>query len=348
MVVKKPININDEDLIDGMARIEQPPSQPTSMSYSLQRLRLSEISRAIVDRTALIMAPAGGPSYDVVMDIDTELQSFMNDIPPFFSMSFAKLTSTYQLDQSRATHIVLQGYNLNSFLYAQRCKLHLPYFSRGFVDSAYASSKEICIQNARLIIQTESGIKDSGIYPETRYKFIGLLLGVFMASIVLLMDLCHNKLSPQHEKQRGEIAEAFRILEEARHGSQTAARFLDSLMQVLRKHNVEPPKGTRHQPPQSRIGNEQLSRAPGGAASFASSAATTSQPYTTSIVSPVPLAPASNSLEGNGISTAGDLFSNGEESSSYFTDLAQSLEQGIDAGSFDWDNIFSGLENSFI
>jgi hypothetical protein len=238
MVVKKPLNINDEDLIDGMSRIEQPLSQPTAMSYSLQRIRLSEISRSIVDRSPLIMAHAGGPSYDVVMDIDTELQLLINDIPPFFSMSIANLTETYRLDPSRASNIVHQGYMFCSLLYAQRCKLHFPYFSRGCVDSAYASSREICLRSARLIIQTESQLENSGLCTATRYNFIGLLLGVFMASIVLLMDLCHNKSSPQQEKQRGEIADAFRILEEARHKSKTATKFLDSLMHVLHKHKV--------------------------------------------------------------------------------------------------------------
>jgi hypothetical protein len=51
-----------------------------------------------------------------------------------------------------------------------------------------------------------------------------------MASIVLLMDLCHNKSSSYLDKQRAEIADALRILEEARHESETAARFLHSLI----------------------------------------------------------------------------------------------------------------------
>ncbi len=176
-------------------------SQSTAMSYSLQRIRLSEISRSIVDRTPLIAADADGPrSYDVVMDIDTELQLLKNDIPPFFTMSTADLTKIYRLDQSQSAKIVHQGYMLHSLLYTQRCKLHFPYFSRGYVDSAYAPSRELCLQSARLIIQTELQLESSGVYAATGYKFLGLLLGVFMASIVILMDLCHNKLSFQQEK----------------------------------------------------------------------------------------------------------------------------------------------------
>ena len=43
MVVKKPLNINDEELSDGMSRIEQPLSLPTAMSYSLQKIRVAEM-----------------------------------------------------------------------------------------------------------------------------------------------------------------------------------------------------------------------------------------------------------------------------------------------------------------
>jgi len=347
MIVKKPLNVNDEDLIDGMSGIEQPLSQPTAMSYSLQRIRLAEISRRFADRTPLIMAHADGPSYDVVMDIDTELQLLINDIPPFFSLSIADLIKTYPLDPSRAASIAHQGYMLYSLLYAQRCSLHFPYFSRGFVDSAYASSREICLQSARLVIQTELQLENSGFRTVTRYKFLGLLVAVFMASIVLLMDLCQNKSSPQQERQRGEIAGALRILEEARHESETAVKFLDSLMHILRKHKVSPSKPAGHQPLKPGIGSGQVSTAPGGAVVY--NAATT-QPYSDLAVVPLPLDSSSvlGSSESRILNVAGDRFANGEDLSLYFNELAQSFEQGIDVGSFDWNNIFSGLDSSFI
>ncbi|RAL68047.1 hypothetical protein DID88_008770 [Monilinia fructigena] len=105
MLVKKPLNINDEDVIDGMRGTEQPLSQPTTMSFQLLQLRLSEISHNMVDRSPLIMGLSGGLSHDVVMNIDTELQMLLNDTPPFFSMSVPELTANYQLDPSHASKI---------------------------------------------------------------------------------------------------------------------------------------------------------------------------------------------------------------------------------------------------
>ena len=236
------------------------------MSYSLQRIRLAEISRHLVDRTPFIEAHAGGPSLDVVMDINAELQMHFNDLPSFFSMSKADLSETYQLDSSQAAKIVHMGYMHRSLFYAQRCNLHLPNFSRGYVDSAYASSRGMCLQSARLIIQTETQLEKSGLCVEIRYKYLGLVTGIFLATTVVLMDLCHNKSSLQQGKRGREVADAFRILEQARHESETASRFLDSMMHVLRKHKVSPPKPNGVQMPNPGISTERPRTAAGGIA----------------------------------------------------------------------------------
>ena len=348
-MVKKPLNINDENIRDGMTCIEQPLSQPTVMSYFLLRVRLAEILRSSIDRTPLIMGHTGGPSYDVVMDIDTELQLLINDIPPFFSMSVADLIKTYQFDPLRAESIRHQGHMLYCITYAQRCIIHFPYFSRGYVDSVYASSREICLQHAHLVIQTQLQLENSGLFTVTRYKSVGLLVAVFMASIILLMDICYNKSTPQQEKQRGEIADALRILEQARHDSDTAARFLDSLMLVLRKHNVLLPKSSvGQQPLTSAIGNEQLSTAEVGAEVHNN--ATAAQSYSEAAVVSMPMASSGvlGSNDNSSINMTTDRFGNGEYFSSYFNELTESFEQGIDVRNFDWNNIFQGFDSSFI
>lgn len=347
MMVKKPLNINDEDLSDGMSPIEQPLSQPTAMSYSLQRIRLAEISRHIVDRTPPILAHANGPSLDVVMDIDTELQLLINDIPLFFSMSITDLSELYRLDTSEAAKIAHQGYIIHSFVHAQRCQLHFAYFSRGFEDPTFACSRDICLQSARLLVRTRSRLKNSGLSIATRFNFLGLLCGVFMASIVLLMDLCHNQSSPQHQERRREIAGVFQTLEEARHESETVAKFLESLMHVLRKHKVSPPQHTGAQPLQSGVGFTQL---PAAAGEAAADHASKTQRYGELAMVSAPMASSSvlGSNETGSLDLLADGFANGEDFPSYFNDFAQEFEHGVDVGSVDWSNIFSGLDSSFI
>ena len=72
--------INDEEISEEKVGEGRPLSQPTIMSYTMQRIRLAEVSRGIVDRAPLTMAHNSGLSYDAVMNIDTELQALINEI----------------------------------------------------------------------------------------------------------------------------------------------------------------------------------------------------------------------------------------------------------------------------
>lgn len=319
MLVKKPLNISDEDITPDMIRNEQPLSQPTTMSFQLLQLRLSEISHNMVDRNPLIMG-LGGPNYDVVMSIDTELQMLLIDTPPFFSMSVEEQISKYHMDALRASKIAHQGYMFYSQLYAQRCTLHIPYFVRGLTESAYAASSQICLQSACLVIQTESKLGKSSI-SAARYKFLGFLIPVFMSSIVLLIDSCYRKTLPHNARHhREELAEAIRILEEAKNESETAAKFLDSLTHILRKHKVKP---TRKLP------------TPGPTTAI-------QQPYNELSLSTSTF----TGLDGNGVIMGDEIYSNGEGLSSYFAELAQSFGQGNDVADLDWNSMFSGIDSS--
>jgi hypothetical protein len=340
MLVNRPLNANDEDLVDGMVNIEQPLSRPTTMSYSLLRIRLSEISRHLVDRSPPLMALLGPPSHDIIMEIDTELQVLLNDIPSFFSLSKDELIATFKLAPSRAADIEHQGFMFRSLFWAQRCTLHFPYFSRGYMEPAYAPSKELCLLSAREVIHAEAKIGEIGPRA-TRYKFLGLLVATFVASIIVLMELCHNKSSSQNEQHRTEIADAIRILESARHESETAAKFLDSLMQVMRKHKVLPPKdaeqgsvsiaGSQHVFPMSFGMNSQTGH------SF--------QPYEEPNLA---LSGVLCSNDTTIVDTMESTFENGEDLSTYYRELAQTFEQGMDAGIFDWNDLFSGIDPSVI
>jgi hypothetical protein len=369
MIVKKPLNLNDEDLKDGMNRTERPLSEPTAVAYLLQRIRLGEVLRSFADRTPLITAISNEPSHDIIMDIDTEIQQVISEIPPFFSMSVAELTREYRLDPSRASSIAHQGYIFRSLCHTQRCSLHFPYFSRGYVDSAYAPSRDICLQSARLIIQAELGLEGLGLRAMARCKSLGLLVAVFTASILLLMDLCHSSSdsnnkspSPEQERRRGEIADAVRILEEERRQSETAAKFLDSLVQALRRHKISPSsKGPDGQGLLPRPGAIAFTAPDDGGPCYnirddpvvAAATTTNIQSYGgLTAAAPLPPPMALSAAPGNHESdipdTAGAFANGGYHLSSYFNDLAQSFEQGMDAGDFRWNHIFSELDSSFI
>jgi hypothetical protein len=341
MITKKPLNVDDDDLIDGLTIVEKPLSYPTEMAFFLQRCRLGEVSRHIVDRTSLIMARTAEPNREDIMDVDTEVQMLMNDLPVFFTMSEEDLVATYGLSQRRAAGICQQGHNARFLLHVQRCKLHLPYFTRGFSNMTYAPSKEICLSSARLIIQSELDIENTS--PRNHYKFCSLVLGIYMSSIVLLMDFCINRNSPYRDRQRKDVAEAFRLLLEGKKESEAASHFVDSLMQILKKHNLAPFKvastqstqkdgPTRHQlhtPPADGIimGNSNAPICPNSLASQS----------------------PSHHLDMNNCTNMTVDWTDGNlDLTSYLNVLDQSFEIGIEAGNINWENIFSDLGSTII
>ncbi|KAM0793993.1 hypothetical protein BDR22DRAFT_895579 [Usnea florida] len=170
------------------------------------------------------------------------------------------------------------------------------------------------------------------------------------------MDLCHNTSSLQQEERRGEISSAFQILKKAKYESETAAKFLESLMHILRKHKVCPPQQTGTQPIQPGMGSAQLSNA---AESAGAGNASTLPRYSEPAMASTPMASSgvSGSNEASSINMLADGFTNGEDLSVYFNEFAQrfdqgmdvgSIDQGMDVGSIDWNNVFSGLDSSFI
>lgn len=337
MMTNKPLNVDDEDLVDSLPRIGKPLSEPTSMTYFLLRIRLNEIARSIVDRAPVMAALPGGPSHDVVMDIDTELQLLLNDIPPFFlSMTPFEIAGRYKLSDERATIFSRQGHDLRTIFYATRCKLHLPYARRGFTEPEYAISRALCIDSARLIIQTESEDHHLGLDANCgRYKPLMYSMTVFLACTILLMEYCHRKQSyaPYEDKQKADICNALSMLEAARSESEIAARFLDSLVTVLNKHGIAPPNRPQQPTP-----------------SISSGPFDPTAPYSSTVLgSSLPMKPSSGSqLVSSAI--GGEVTCTGGfaalDTGSDLNSLVQSLDQDVDVGMIEWDDIFLGLGDS--
>ena len=240
MTVKKPLHINDEDLVDGVAGSDLPISQPTSMSYFLRRIQLAELCRDFTDRVPLCVSGSGIMAYGQVIEFDSKIEKFLEELPTFFSLD-ENSTRDLTPDEQRkdAPGIVVQRYILNSLVYANRCKLHIPYLAQGSVEPAFARSREICLHSARMVIKTEQTLEMENLpFALTRLKFCGALYCIFMAAVVLVLDICFDKDAAQDDSRKEEVAGACRILEKAREQSTMAAKLLDSLMSVLRKYQI--------------------------------------------------------------------------------------------------------------
>jgi hypothetical protein len=237
MAINKPLNMNDVDIVGNEPLTGLPLHQATDMSYFLQRIRLAEISRSIVDHN-LIEAPSGAmrPNYYAhIMAMDYELVQLIESIPRFL-----------QLDQSfpnpqgaKGDKLFVQAYMLNSMVHLQRCTLHLAYLASKPSDNpAYAASRNACLKSARQIIYGESQLLQSqNPFLQIRLRFAAFLFGLFMASIVLLMDAClHRPALLESEISEGDLADALRMIRDVRGHSFAAATLYESLMQIVARY----------------------------------------------------------------------------------------------------------------
>lgn len=243
---RKPLNANDDDLFDGMpSTINKPLSEPTEMSYFLQRIRLGELCRELCDRMPADALPGEPATHAQVLEVDAKFNEFMTGIPAFFRLSSAGNTpEEVPGRQKLTTGIIIQRYILNSLLHSHRCKMHLPYISSKYGNTAsYEYSRETCLDAARQIIRTERLLEREAVaFVHTRFRISGVLQSVFIASITFLLDLCFNSNCGEYDQTRkAELLDACSILEDAWSQSPMISGLLESLNSVAHKYKLPLP-----------------------------------------------------------------------------------------------------------
>jgi hypothetical protein len=210
MSVNKPQHLNDTDLLVDGPWPSQSASESTDMSYFLQRLRLAELSRKIVDHTNANSQQQ--PAHHTnLLAIDVQFEQMINDIPIFLQMrSYQTIT-----DCSGISSLFIQAYMLNSLMHTQRCKLHLTYLTSGGPSNPVCTSScTACLASARELVRAETQLLESH-HPFARAPLrpLAILYSAFVASIVLLMVACLNRLGElQEEIMRGDLGEALAIV----------------------------------------------------------------------------------------------------------------------------------------
>lgn len=213
-------------------------STPTTMSYFLQRIRLSEICRTIVDSIPRFVDDIDMVDYDKIIALDDQFEDLTKSFPVFFHLDEESRLRSRGTDH-RFPHIATQRYLIHLGVLNRRCKLHQPYLIRGFVEPKYAFSRDVCLRSARNALEVnrvlEKTKSDLGCAPA---RFGTVMHHVFMATVVLVMDLCFNKIEGQEEQRQAEVMSACRMLQEAKQDTVLSKMFLDPLMDILQKHRA--------------------------------------------------------------------------------------------------------------
>ncbi|RAO70372.1 uncharacterized protein BHQ10_006384 [Talaromyces amestolkiae] len=246
MATRRPWNVNDEDLYDGMKNIDKPLSEPTEMSYFLQRIRLGEMCRELVDRMPLGATARDTSDHAEIIAVDAQFLKFLAEIPPFFKLEAAEAPSQPPLTAG----IIVQRYIIHSLVHSHRCKLHLPYLAKASSNSQYNYSRESCLEAARQTIRTEKLLERESVrFVHARFRISGVLQAVYIASIAFLLDMCfHNDRGQCDPKRKAELIEACGILEEARTHSPFTANLLESLDSIVQKYRLSLPRFSNSKP----------------------------------------------------------------------------------------------------
>lgn len=235
-----PRHLEEEDIERESPSFERPLTTPTASSYLIQRIRLAEICRKSIDITPLGAWGSDSTRYEDIMALDMEFEKFKRELPPFFQYTPEAHERYRSLYQQRPS-ILVQKYTVNMIFQNRRCRLHQPYLVRGFSDRAYAQSRDVCLESARAVLAVNFELKKEEMLTASLLSTSGTHHHVFFATVALVMDLCFNKTDgdeQQDANRRAEVMEALRLLGDAKDRSPVAKRFLDSLMDVMKKHKV--------------------------------------------------------------------------------------------------------------
>ena len=237
MNVRLPRNIEDADL--GHVSGEQPSSTPTAMSYSLGRVQLAIVSRRIVDETACQLFEGTEVSYEKILELDRMLRDDLEALPDFYRFGQANKVRYATLYRERPA-FAWQRSLLQLGYHHRICRLHREHFVRGAKDPKYSCSHIVCLRSARTIIEIKRVMdEDEPVMEPSSSMIWAVVHHVFMAAVILLVDVCFNWEDVLAEKRKEEVIAACRILTRAQRTSPVARRAVDAMMEILRKYWVQ-------------------------------------------------------------------------------------------------------------
>lgn len=240
MAVNKPRNTNDEDVIEGVDIIDRPETEATCMSYFVQRIRLAEVCRALLDRTPLGTQASESIAYQDILDVDAKLNKFIQNAPSFFSVNYPGLDELPATDIRRSLFITAQRYMLNLLVHRQLCKIHLPYLAQGTIDPAYAYSRDACLRSARIVFELDHQLQNENLpFFRSRLRLSMVLRSVFLASIALVLNACLTGDAEDTTEGEDEVAGAWKILHEVQDQFPPAAKLLELSIKILRKYKIK-------------------------------------------------------------------------------------------------------------
>lgn len=209
------------------------------MSYNLHRLKVAEIARHISD---VMPRNANDATCELILSLDSKLESLIQSLPVFFRIEIADSEETAQIDRSHS-QIPMQRLLINFMVHLIRCKLHFPFLSGHPNKTLHAFSRDASLKSARRVLAAHRDMSMLHISHSSDFmKIQGTVFHMFTGALILATDLCCNRpQGEERERQSAEMMAVLRQLDSIKRHSQSAAKFLETLTQLLVQYGVWAP-----------------------------------------------------------------------------------------------------------
>jgi hypothetical protein len=232
-----PRDCNDDEI--GLDEKARPIAglQPTAMTYFLARVRLAQICREITDTTPLETSKLMEMPYESIVALDKKLRDFLQSLPFFFQLDSESRQRSRPIE-TIYHNIPAMRYCIMIAAHSRRCRLHHRFLLRQSSKPRHSFSRQACLESAGIIVQLyeePQGLDGSSIPTAYLGKIVHY---THLALVVMVMDLCSNKDISGQEMREVEVGKVLRMLEGVRDVSPILGRSLDSLNEILVKHNI--------------------------------------------------------------------------------------------------------------
>lgn len=177
-----PRNLNRDDLNTQGPDFSRSHSQPTIMSYYLQRIKLATVCREVCD-SLWSYADVDRIDYDLVKSMDAKFEGVAHSLPRFlrFDNPIAQLRTEYR--DSFTMQMDNQRVMANQMVNTMRCKLHLPFLIRAKHNPTFHFSRTVGLESARRVFQIRrTVIEEEGAFHKSHMKLGGSLIPILGAS----------------------------------------------------------------------------------------------------------------------------------------------------------------------
>lgn len=250
MIVKYPRHLNDEDVATFAEDEARPDTQPTEMSIFIQRIRLADTCRRIIDGLPLGIGEIDGLPYEQVEALDQLFERDLTNLLP-------ALTHPDPLPPEAPPRFAFQKKTILLAYHARRARLLRPYLRPGpaLHEPLRDKLRATCLRSAHAVLQTASAVlqdclgeptivttPDGSIVQKqpSSHRNGCIINHLFMSCIVLATDPtlsldASSTRDAEAEARRLELTNTIQLLEKVGKDSVMVTNMLRDLTGILRR-----------------------------------------------------------------------------------------------------------------